>query len=181
MYINYISQIKNLYKNDMKKLRTGTILFGHLFDSRWQTRIQSPLTDEEILELERKFGILPIPYKEFLLATNGGYLFDLISIAGKQDGYRGMSHEEMVNQPIPLNRIISPSIRQKTAEEGLFIFAKSMVNDSFFALDPNEKVIEINYNKLKIVQEFNSLENLLNEIFIEGKKLVEDGEYIDFY
>ncbi|WP_462406920.1 hypothetical protein [Gracilibacillus sp. Marseille-QA3620] len=37
---------------------------------------------------------MPNEYKELLSITNGCYLFNLLRIAGKQDGYKGMSREE---------------------------------------------------------------------------------------
>lgn len=39
MYSRYLDEIQNLYKDNMKKLRTGTTLYGQLFEGRWQTHI----------------------------------------------------------------------------------------------------------------------------------------------
>jgi hypothetical protein len=181
MLLEYISKIKDLYKNDTKVLRTGTLLYGHLFDSRWQTMIQRPLTAEEIYTLEEEFGAIPQIYKQLLLITNGCYLFDLIIIAGKPDNFKGMPRTEMIYQPMSINVLISKSDRKKVNEKGLFVFASSMVNENYYALDENQKVHELGVNRFNTIKIYENLEELLNEVFEEGKKLVESGTYLDFY
>jgi hypothetical protein len=182
MLSKYINEVGKLYKDDKKKLRTGTTLYGHLFDNRWQTKIHCPLTGEDVTILENEFGTLPNDYKELLQVTNGCYLFDLINIAGKQDGYKGLSHEEMVNTPSPIRRIVPLSIWEKANKNNLFVFATSMVNESFYVVDSlSGKVQEIKFKRSRTVQEYKNLEELLYKILEEGKELVESGTYIDFY
>lgn len=179
MYEKYLSGLEELYKEDKKKLRTGTTLYGNLYDSRWHTIIKKPLTFDEIKSLENEVGILPNQYKELLLFTNGCYLFDLLRIAGKQDGYRGMTEEEQIYEPISL-RNIQPYLGKRKLPENLFIFADSMVRGSLFAFNENNQILELNYRNLKVIETYELLDALLNEIFAEGIEMVNKKEYFEF-
>ncbi len=172
-------ELNHLYKDDRKLLRTGTIIFGHLYEDRWQTHIQRPLDNQEIKELEEEYGVLPNEYKEFLSITNGCYLFDLLRIAGKQDGYKGMSREEQTFQPISL-RNIEPYLGKKELPTHLFVFADSMIKDRFYAFNQNGHVLEINERNLKTAATYPSLEELLKDIYAQGKEMVLRKEYIEF-
>ena len=39
MYDEFLQKIDKLYEDDRKKLRTGTILYGNLYEDRWQTHM----------------------------------------------------------------------------------------------------------------------------------------------
>lgn len=168
-----------MYKDDKKKLRTGTTLYGELYDPRWQTHIQKPLTLEELNEFENEYGGLPNQYKELLRLTNGCYLFDLIRVAGKQNSFRGMSIAERVFQPCSL-KDLQVYVRNKKTSENLFIFADSLVRDSFFAFNEAGYIVEKNSRNLKTINSYATLEEILDEIFVAGKEMVEKNEYIEF-
>lgn len=177
MYNDFFKKIDNLYKGNRKKLRTGTILYGNLYEDRWQTHIQKPLSMEELKNLENEIGELPIELKDLLLVTNGCYLFDLLRIAGKQDGYKGMSIEEQVNQPISFRDIVP---YRKKLPSNLFFFADSIITDSLFAFNEQGQVIQLSNKKLKLLKTYNTLNDLLEDVYEEGERMVLNKDYIHF-
>ncbi|WP_286228451.1 hypothetical protein [Neobacillus mesonae] len=45
-------ELNEFYGEDKKKLRTNTILYGHLGEGRWHTHLQPPLSSESIAQFE---------------------------------------------------------------------------------------------------------------------------------
>lgn len=179
MFNEFLRKIDKLYKGDQKKLKTGTILYGNLYDDRWQTHIQKPLDVEELNSLEIETGQLPDDFKEFLLTSNGCYLFDLLRVAGKQDGYKGMAIEEQIHQPISFRNIL-PYLSKRKLPEDLFVFADSMVNDTFFAYNGEGRILQMNLKNFRAINTYHSLLELMNECYDEGEKMVFNKQYIEF-
>lgn len=181
MYIKYIEKLKDLYNEDVKNLRNGSILFGHLFEGRWQTHCYKPLSSEAIQDFENEIGELPLQYKELLQVSNGIYLFDLLQIAGKtKKSLKGLSDEEQNHEPTSLENIV-PYLGRKKMPVDVFPFAASMVNNSFFVFYKDGQVQELNSKNLKVINSFDKLESLLDKVFEEGIEMVHKGEYIDFH
>ena len=181
MFSKYTRQLNEIYKDDFKKLRTGTILYGHLYEGRYQTCINRPLTLEEIEGFEQAKGHFPNNYKEMLQHFNGLYLFDLIHIAGKtRESMRGLSIEEQVHEPADLEHLMPDLKANQRLPENSFAFASSMITDTFYVMKEDGQVLVLDYKKLHVVQEFSSLEQLLDGIFEQGKMMVEKGEYLEF-
>lgn len=179
MYNEILQKIDKLYKDDRKKLRTGTTLYGNLYEDRWQTHIQKPLTVEELHSLKDEIGNLPDDFKEFLLTANGCYLFDIIRIGGKQDGYKGMTIEEQIHQPISF-RNIPPYSRNRKHLDGLFVFADSMTTGTFFAYNEEGQILQLELRNFKTVDTYQNLMELLETVYEEGERLVINKECLDF-
>lgn len=179
MYSQFLQKIDKLYKDDRKKLRAGTILYGNLYEGRWQTNIQQPLNLEELHSLEDEIGNVPDDFKDFLLTANGCYLFDILRIAGKQDGYRGMTKEEQIHQPISFRNII-PYTRNKKLLDDLFVFADSVVTDTFFAYNKVGQILQMDLRKFKPLYTYQTLMDLLEAVYEEGERLVLNYEYLEF-
>ncbi|WKU21386.1 hypothetical protein Q3A90_16545 [Priestia megaterium] len=74
MYEFLEEEIKNIYQDDNKKLRTKTVMYGKL-EHRWHTYLHPSLTREEVKEFESRVGIsFPSAYKEFLSTMVVTYL-----------------------------------------------------------------------------------------------------------
>ena len=179
MYNEFLQKIDQLYKSDRKKLRTGTILYGNLYEDRWQTHIQKPLAPEELNSLETEIGNLPDDFKEFLLTANGCYLFDILRVGGKQDGYKGMSIEEQIHQPISF-RNIPPYSRNSKRIGDLFVFADSMVTGTFFAYNKGGQILQLELRNFKQLDTYQTFIDLLEAVYEEGKKLVLNKDYLEF-
>lgn len=110
-------------------------------------------------------------YKDFLQTTNGCYLFDLISIRGKDILPRkGISQEERVNGPVHVNSF--EYLLKKPLSDDLFLFAGSMITISGFAFNKNENVVQIDYRKSNIIRVFETLDELLRELLVLGTRMV---------
>ncbi|MBT2684532.1 SMI1/KNR4 family protein [Bacillus sp. ISL-37] len=179
MYNEFLNKIEKLYKDDRKKLRTGTLLYGNLYEDRWQTNIQRPLNLEDLNSLELEIGNLPEDFKEFLLTANGCYLFDILRIAGKQDGYKGMTIEEQIHQPISF-RNIPPYLWNRKRLDGLFVFADSMATGRFFVYNGEGQILQMDMRSFKPIDTYPNLMELLEEVFEEGERLVLNKDYLDF-
>lgn len=179
MYNKILQKIDKLYQDDRKKLRTGTILYGNLYEDRWQTHIQKPLTFEELHSLEEEIGNVPDDFKEFLLTSNGRYLFDILRVAGKQDGYKGMTIEEQIHQPISFQNI-PPYLRDRKRLDGLFVFADSMATGTFFVYNGEGQILQMDMRSFKPIDSYPNLMELLEEVFKEGERLVLNKDYLDF-
>jgi hypothetical protein len=179
MYNELLQKIDQLYNSDRKKLRTGTTLYGNLYEDRWQTHIQKPLNPEELNSLDTEIGNLPDDFKEFLLTSNGCYLFDILRVAGKQDGYKGMTIEEQIHQPISF-RNISPYSRNRKRLDGLFVFADSMATGTFYAYNREGLILQLDMRSFKPVVTYQTLMELLEGVYVEGKRLVINKDYLEF-
>ena len=179
MYYKFLQKIDKLYTDGRKQLRTGTILYGNLYEDRWQTHIQKPLTFEELHSLEDEIGNLPGDLKEFLLTANGCYLFDILRVVGKQDGCKVMTIEEQIHQPISF-RNIPPYTRNKRRLDGLFVFADSMATGTFFAYNEEGQILQLELRNFKLVDTYQTLMELLEAVYEEGERLVFNKEYLDF-
>lgn len=176
MYKVFLQKIDKLYNDDRKKL---WILYGNLYEDRWQTNIQKPLNLEELHSLEDEIGNMPNDFKEFLLTSNGCYLFDILRVAGKQNGYRGMTIEEQIHQPISFRKI-SPYSRNTKHLDGLFVFADSMLTGTFFAYNEEGQILQLELRTFKPINTYQTLMELLEAVYEEGERLVINKEYLDF-
>ena len=144
MFSKYNRKLNEIYNDDFKKLRTGTILYGHLYEGRYQTHINGPLTLEEIEEFEQDRGHFPNDYKEMLQHFNGLYLFDLIDIAGKtRESMRGLSIEEQVHEPGDLENLMPDLKANQRLPENSFAFASSMITDTFYVMKEDGQILEL--------------------------------------
>jgi hypothetical protein len=176
-----VKELDEIYKQDKKKLRTKTLLYGHLGEGRWHTHIQPPLTEEEIKQCEQKLKRdLPSIFKEFLLEHNGGWFFDLLRISGKSPNtYKGLSIEEQCFTGADLEDLENLYRRKRTPMTH-FIFADSFVKNTYYVIDADEKVLEIDFKTKKNIKSYEDLKSFLDEILKEGKKNLANGIYFEF-
>jgi hypothetical protein len=115
--------------------------FRHFGEGRWHSRLQPPLPNESINHFEKDLKQeFPPQYKKFLSFYNGGYLFDLLRVAGKRpDTYKGMSIAEQVNTPFPLDTM-QIVYKRKRIPKTHFIFADSIVKNTYYVIDTDEKI-----------------------------------------
>ncbi|MCY7799788.1 SMI1/KNR4 family protein [Bacillus haynesii] len=185
--MNILKKIEELYQEDYKKLRTGTILYGNVNDGIWHTTIHVPLDRDELKELNYGIsdiqGQLPASYQNFLMETNGAYLFDLIHITGKSRNQKGMSHEERIHEPRYLEEFLKDftlSKKNKPLLEKYFFFAESYVNGTVYAFDEDEHVVEFTDGRYKKIREFEDLDALLDRVFEVGSEHYRHKSFIEF-
>lgn len=178
---DFVGQALNKMYDDKKKLRTNTVLYGYLEEGRWHTHLQPPLSNEEIIRFEdeskRNF---PAEYKEFLAFYNGCYLFDILRIAGKDaDTYRSLSIEEEVHLAFDL-KTLDNIYRRKRTPATHFIFADSLVKNTYYVFDSEERILEIDVRTKKVIHSYTDFKSFLNEILLEGKRNMINGIYFEF-
>jgi hypothetical protein len=61
-----------------------------------------------------------------------------------------------------------------------FIFADSYVKNSYFVIDEEEKILEIDFRTKKTINTYEDLKFLFNEIVNEGKENIAKGIYYEF-
>lgn len=174
-------ELSELYGEDKKKLRTQTVLYGHLGEGRWHTHLQPPLSfvDINIVEEDLKQAF-PAEYKKFLTFYNGCYLFDLLRVAGKgADTYKGLSIEEQVHLTFDL-KTMENLYRRKRTPKNHFIFADSIVKNSYYVIDTDEKILEIDFKTKKIIKSHKDLKIFFYEILFEGKENLAKGLFYEF-
>ena len=181
MYQFLSKELSELYGEDKKKLRTTTILYGNLGEGRWHTHLQPSLAFETITQFETELKQqFPPQYKDFISIHNGCYLFDLIRVAGKKtDTYKGLSIEEQVMSPFPLETMQYLYLRKRTPKTH-FIFADSLVKNTYYAFDIDEKVLEVDFKTKKIINSYEDLKTFLYETLLEGNKNMENGIFFEF-
>jgi hypothetical protein len=174
-------ELSELYGEDKKKLRTKTVLYGHLGEGRWHTHLQPPLSKEDINKFEEDLKQeLPAEYKKFLTFYNGCYLFDLLRVAGKDaDTYKGLSIEEQVHLAFDL-KTMDNLYRRKRTPKTHFIFADSIVKNTYYVIDTYEKILEINFRTNKIIKSHEDLKIFFYEILLEGKENLANGIFYEF-
>lgn len=180
MYEFLEKEVKKIYQDDKRKLRTQTVMYGKL-EHRWHTYLHPGLTMEEIekfeLKVEKSF---PLAYKEFLSFYNGCYLFDLLRLGGKElDSYKGLTIEEQVRSTIDVQDIQGIYLRKRTPKEH-FIFADSLVKNTYYVMDKDEKVLECDCKTKKVIKKYDTLKNFIVEIIKEGKDNIANEAYFEF-
>lgn len=143
--------------------------------------LQPPLSNESINQFETELKQeLPIQYKKFLSFHNGCYLFDLLRVAGKEpDTYKGLSLEEQVSTPFPLDAMQNLYRRKRTPITH-FIFADSIVKNTYYVINTDEKILEIDFRTKKLIKSYEDLKTFLSEILQEGKENIANGIYFEF-
>ncbi|MBT2695156.1 SMI1/KNR4 family protein [Bacillus sp. ISL-55] len=161
-------ELSELYGEDKKKLRTKTVLYGHLGEGRWHTHLQPPLSKEDINKFEEDLKQeFPAEYKKFLTFYNGCYLFDILRVAGKDaDTYKGLSIEEQVHLAFDLKTMENLYNRKRTPKT-YFIFADSIVKNTYYVIDSGGKVLEIDFGTKKIIKSYENLKIFFCEILLE--------------
>ncbi|MBT2733506.1 SMI1/KNR4 family protein [Bacillus sp. ISL-7] len=174
-------ELSEIYGEDKKRLRTDSIFYGHLGEGRWHSTLQTPLTNESIIQFEKDLKKeFPPQYKKFLSTHNGCYLFDLLRIAGKRpDTYKGLSIEEQNGTPFPLDTMQNLYQRKRTPKTH-FIFADSIVKNTYYVIDSDEKILEIDYRTKKIINSYEDLKIFIDEFIYEGKENLENGIFFEF-
>lgn len=177
----FVGQTLNkLYKDDCKKLRTNTILYGNMGEGRWHSHLQPPLSLEEIAVFEEEIGRqLPHSYKQFLTYHNGCYLFGLLRVAGKVDTYKGLSIEEQIRLPFQLENM-QGVYQTKKIPLTYFIFADSIAKRTFYVIDLEENILELSYRTKKPENTYRNMEVFLLNILQEGKVDLEKGVFYEF-
>ena len=180
MYEFLEEEIKNIYQDDNKKLRTQTVMYGKL-EHRWHTYLHPGLTREEIEEFESRVGTsFPLAFKEFLSFYNGCYLFDLLRMGGKElESYKGLTIEEQVRSTVDVEDIQETHLRKRTPKEH-FIFADSLVKNTYYVMDKDEKVLECDCKTKKVIKNYDTLKNFIVEIIKEGKDNIANEVYFEF-
>ncbi|QCJ44594.1 SMI1/KNR4 family protein [Bacillus sp. S3] len=180
--IEFLSQeLIEIYSNDKKNLRTKSVKYGHLGEGRWHSTLQPPLWNESISQFETELKQqFPTQYKNFLSFHNGCYLFDLLRVAGKQpQTYKGLSIEEQISTPFPLENMQNLYRRKRTPATH-FIFADSLVKNTYYVIDVDEKILEIDFRTKKIIKSYDDIRTFLSEILLEGKENIANGIYFEF-
>lgn len=175
-------ELDQIYETDKKKLRTNTVLYGHLGEGRWHTHIQPGLVLKAIVDYETKTKVhFPSVYKEFLRNCNGCYLFDILRVSGiGPETYRGLSYEEQVHQAFDLE-VMQDLYRRKGTPENHFIFADSLVKNTYYVIDMlNENILEIEYRSKKILKSYKNLEIFFREVILEGKNNIANRIFYEF-
>ncbi|WP_066172578.1 SMI1/KNR4 family protein [Bacillus marinisedimentorum] len=174
-------EMNEIYRDDQKKLRTNTVLYGHLGEGRWHSTLQPPLTEEEVQRFEKVLDqSFHSSYREFLKAYNGCWLFDLLRIAGKDaETYKGLNSEEQVHLAFNLESM-QGLYRKKRTPSDHFIFADSFVKNTYYVIKADEQVLEIDFRTKKVIQTFQDFRTFLKEFIREGKKDIEEGTYYEF-
>ncbi|MEH7086492.1 SMI1/KNR4 family protein [Neobacillus drentensis] len=181
MFEFLVKELDEIYKQDKKKLRTKTLLYGHLGEGRWHTHLHPPLTEEEIKQCEEKLKReLPSIFKDFLLEHNGGWFFDLLRVSGKGPStYKGLSIEEQCFTANDVDNI-DYLYRRKRTPMTHFIFADSFVKNTYYVIDTDEKILEIDFKTKKTIKSYEDLKSLLDQILEEGKENLANGIYYEF-
>lgn len=169
---NFIfNSLHSLHKDDFKKLKTGTILFGKLKESRWLSYINPALNEKEIEEFENEMNIhFPTAYKNLLTLTNGGYFYDLVRIAGKPKELIGMSREEQIHQPFALWDFQSVH-KSRKINKSYFIFADSFSLGTIYVFDKEEDVLELDMITKKPLYNYGKYNQWVSAILEEGEKI----------
>jgi len=180
MYEFLEEEIKNIYQDDNKKLRTQTVMYGKL-EHRWHTYLYPGLTTEEIKEFESRVGnTFPSAYREFLSFYNGCYLFDLLRMGGKElETYKGLTIEEQLCSAVDVEDIQEIHLRKRTPKEH-FIFADSLVKNTYYVMDKDEKVLEVDYKTKKVTESYDTLKDFIMQIIQEGKDNIANEIYFEF-
>lgn len=174
-------ELDEIYKQDKKTLRTKTVLYGNLEKGRWHTHIHPPLTKGEIKQCENKLKRdLPPVFKELLLEHNGFWLFDILRVSGKmQNIFKGLDFEEDFFTATDLVELEYLYRRQQTPMTH-FIFADSLVKNTFYVIDTEEKILEIDFRTQKTNKVYEDLKSFFCEIIKEGRENIANGIYYDF-
>ncbi|MEI4771926.1 hypothetical protein WAX74_20200 [Psychrobacillus sp. FJAT-51614] len=90
-----------------------------------------------------------------------------------------MSIEEQIHENITI-RNIQPYLGKRKLPENLFIFGDSIVRESIFAFDENSQILELKSRNLKTIETYQTLNEVLREVFAVGKEMVEKKEFIEF-
>ncbi len=177
----FVSQSLNKTYDDKKKLKTNTVLYGYLEEGRWHSHLQPPLSIEDIIKLEEESKReLPAEFKEFLAFHNGCYLFDILRIAGKDaDTYKGLSIEEEGHLAFDLNTMDNIYRRKRTPTTH-FIFADSLVKNTYYVIDSEKMILELDVRTKKVTNSYADLKSFLNEILLEGKRNITNGIFYEF-
>ena len=180
MYGFLEQEIKEIYIDDNKKLRTQTVLYGEI-EGSWHTHLHPGLTQEEIEKFEVRVGRnLPVTYKEFLSFYNGCYLFDLLRVGGKElDSYKGLSIEEQVYSTTALAHLQEAN-RRKRIPDHHFIFADSLMKNTYYVIDSNENILEIDYKTKRVIKSYDTLKDFIMQIIQEGKDNIANEIYFEF-
>ncbi|MDD9784647.1 SMI1/KNR4 family protein [Priestia megaterium] len=180
MYEFLEEEIKKIYQDDNKKLRTQTVLYGEI-EGSWHTHLHPGLTQEEIEKFELRVGRnFPVTYKEFLSSYNGCYLFDLLRMGGRElDSYKGLTIEEQVRSTVDVQDIQEIHLRKRTPKEH-FIFADSLVKNAYYVMDKDEKVLEVDFRTKKVIENYDTLKDFIVQIIQEGKDNIANEIYFEF-
>ncbi len=180
MFDSLAQELNEIYRDEQKKLRTNTVLYGHLGEGRWHSTLQPPLTDEEVQSFEKELDqSSPASYLEFLKAHNGCWLFDLLRVAGKDaETYKGLSVEEQVHLSFNLYDMQDLYRRKRTPADH-FIFADSFVKNTYYVINQDEQVLEIDFRTKIVIQTFQDFSTFLKEFIREGKKDIAERTYYE--
>lgn len=182
MFNFLIQELDSIYGTDKKKLRTSTILYGRLGEGCWHTHVQPGLAQRDIMDYETKIKLtFPSIYKEFLKNYNGCYLFDILRVAGKgPETYRGLSYEEQVHQTFDLE-VTQDLYQRKRTPENHFIFADSLVKNTYYVIDKhNENILELDFRSKRVMKSYENLEVFFRAAILEGKDNLVNGISFEF-
>ncbi|ALC85164.1 hypothetical protein AM499_04540 [Bacillus sp. FJAT-22090] len=90
-----------------------------------------------------------------------------------------MSIEEQVNSPFHLEYMQYSYLRKRTPKTH-FIFADSIVKNTYYVIDMDERILEVDFRTKKIIQTYEDLKTFLFEIILEGNKNMKNGIFFEF-
>ncbi len=163
-------------------LEDGSILIGrapHIAPLAWLHSIYSPLTENEIWEIEKKIGDMPNAYKEFLLIANGLGVFNTtLSLYGLRRNYKRQVPD--VWQPFD---IVIPNTLEKpaNANENVFIIGGYDWDGSYLYIDKLSGRVHIcDRDNANSLYEWGDFENMLSsEIKRLSSLFDKDGKEFD--
>lgn len=165
-----MKKLEPVYGKDTKNVRTGTRVFGNIDKVNWMNVVNPPLSKEEIQVFEDEMEtVFPEPYKYLLSLMNGSFLANLVRIAG-QPKVGGLSDEEEYLQPFEL-KSFQQLYDSKKIPESYFVFADSMDLGTIYAINEENRVLELHLRNKKVLRDLGTMEEWLNLLLEEAVRI----------
>ncbi|HEX5152216.1 MAG TPA: SMI1/KNR4 family protein [Parafilimonas sp.] len=164
--IDSIEKLKIYSSLGEKKTENGSTLIGkapHIAPYAWLNTIYSPLSDEQILELEKQIDVkVPDCYKSFLKISNGLQVLHSLSLYGLRFNFK-RTIEEAEQQPFS---IITPNTLEKPKNAGKNIFyigGYSSGDGAWLYIDLQTNIVHLCKKwKVKSLYQWSSFEVMLS-------------------
>ena len=69
---------------------------------------------------------------------------------------------------------------RKRTPKSHFIFADSIVKNTYYVIDMDERILEVDFRTKKIIKTYEDLKTFLFEIILEGNKNMKKGIFFEF-
>ncbi|MED4213464.1 hypothetical protein [Priestia megaterium] len=101
-------------------------------------------------------------------------------MGGKElESYKGLTIEEQVRSTVDVEDIQEIHLRKRTPKEH-FIFADSLVKNTYYVMDKDEKVLEVDCKTKKVTESYDTLKDFIVQIIQEGKDNIANEIYFEF-